>query len=145
MGLLTKEGFRTKLIQANDGFNLYDLVEFRHFMKFINQEIKSPIISDEIWELAKNRLQTTYKNSECLDICLNLLDEFEQANNRKYKTDLEIFIKESQFEDFYKSGQQEIVISTIHKAKGREFDSVYMLMNKVSYDNDENKRKIYVA
>ena len=145
MGLLTKEGFRTKLIQANDGFNLYDLVEFRHFMKFINQEIKSPIISDEIWELAKNRLQTTYKNSECLDICLNLLDEFEQANNRKYKTDLEIFIKESQFEDFYKSGQQEIVISTIHKAKGREFDSVYMLMNKVSYDNDENKRKIYVG
>ncbi len=145
VGLLKKEGFSAKLIQANDGFNLSDLAEFRYFMKIINQEVNSPVISDEIWNNTINRFKETYKQSECLDICLNLLEDFEQVNSSRYKTDLELFIRESKLEELYKNGQEEIVVSTIHKSKGREFDSVYILMNNVNYDNDECKRKIYVG
>ncbi|HHX57156.1 MAG TPA: AAA family ATPase, partial [Clostridiales bacterium] len=145
VGLLKKEGIKANLIQANDGFNLSDLVEFRYFMKIINQEVKSPVISDEIWNDAKNRLKQAYRKSKCLDICLNLLEDFEQVNSWKYKTDLELFIRESKLEELYKNGQEEIIVSTIHKSKGREFDSVYMMMNNVDYHNDECKRKIYVG
>ncbi|NLD48671.1 MAG: ATP-binding domain-containing protein, partial [Clostridiaceae bacterium] len=40
-----------------------------------------------------------------------------------------------------------IYVSTIHKAKGREFDTVYLLLNMFSFSiqNDEEKRKLYVA
>ncbi len=145
VGLLKKEGFSAKLIQANDGFNLSDLAEFRYFMKIINQEVNSPVISNDIWDDTINRFKETYKQSDCLDICLNLLEDFEQVNSSKYKTDLELFIRESKLEELYKNGQEEIVVSTIHKSKGREFYSVYMLMNNVNYDNDECKRKIYVG
>lgn len=36
-------------------------------------------------------------------------------------------------------------MSTIHKAKGREFDSVYMLLNNIKVNTDEELRKLYVG
>lgn len=36
-------------------------------------------------------------------------------------------------------------VSTIHKSKGREFDDVYMMLDNVCADNDEERRKIYVG
>lgn len=145
MGLLMKEGIKARLIQSNDGFNLYNLAEVRYFIKMLLLNMKSPIISDEIWVKAKNSVKERYNGSECLEVCLNMLNEFEKVNVKKYYTDFEMFVKESQYADFYENKQDEIIVSTIHKSKGREFDSVYMLLNKVAYDNDEQRRKIYVG
>jgi ATP-dependent DNA helicase RecQ len=142
-GLLIKEGYNARLIQENSGFNLYDLAEFRYLFKVINKETQSPVISDEIWEAAKTKLRAVYAQSSCLDNCLNLLEEFERGT--KYKADLEILIRESKFEDFYKFNDGEIVVSTIHKAKGREFDSVYLLISNGGYYSQETRRQIYVG
>jgi ATP-dependent DNA helicase RecQ len=38
-----------------------------------------------------------------------------------------------------------VYVSTIHKSKGREFDTVYLLLKNVYANNDEEKRKLYVA
>jgi len=143
--LLSKEGFNAKLIQSNEGFWLYNLAELRYFMKILDKDSKSGFISDNDWEDAKNLLITNYKNSECLNHCLTILEDFEQANSQKYKTDFEIFVKESKYEDFYRYGQEEILVSTVHKSKGREFDRVYMMQNDVSTYTPETKRKIYVG
>lgn len=145
MGVLMKEGIKARLIQSNDGFNLYNLAEVRYFIKILNQNTKSPIISDEVWESAKKKLKERYDGSECLEVCLNMINEFADTNIKKYLTDFKVFISESQYSDFYKDKQGEVIVSTIHKSKGREFDNVYMLLNKVSYSNDEQKRKIYVG
>jgi len=54
-----------------------------------------------------------------LESCLNLIKEFEAANPKyKYKSDLEIFIRESVLEDFIGENIETIFVSTIHKAKG---------------------------
>lgn len=147
LGLLTKHGIRAKLIQSMDGFRLYDLAEIRFFLKAIDRRQGSaPIISDTVWNDAKERLRTAYHDSSCLENCLNLISDFEQVNSYgKYRSDLEEFIKESRYEDFYSDNRETIFVSTIHKAKGREFDSVYLLLDHVHLQNDADRRKLYVG
>ncbi len=145
VGLLYKNGIRATLIQSNDGFYLYNLVEIRMFLKFVNKDEKSPVISEAIWNDAKNKLNTTYANSSCLGLCIRLIIDFEETNSIKYKTDFIEYIRESKIEDFYGNDNSSIIVSTIHKAKGREFDTVYMLLDNSFVNTDENKRKIYVG
>ena len=86
-----------------------------------------------------------YSGSPCLEICKNLLRDFEAINPTKYRTDLEEFIKESNYEDFYDDEREVIYVSTIHKAKGREFDAVYLMLSGNTAISDEEKRKLYVG
>ena len=38
-----------------------------------------------------------------------------------------------------------MIVSTMHKAKGREFDSVYIMLDDYQIHSDEEKRTLYVA
>lgn len=145
LGLLTKSGIRAKLIQSLDGFRLYNLVEVRYFLKKIDAGLKSPVISNDLWNRAKEHLFDAYAGSPCLEICGNLIRDFEETNPTKYRTDLEEFIRESNYEDFYPDDHEIVFISTIHKAKGREFDTVYMMLDGNTVATDEEKRKLYVG
>jgi len=130
-------------------FKFSDLAEVRYFTKKINQEIeKNPsslIIPESIWKLAKESLISKYKDSEVLENCLNMIEDFENTNKAKFISDLQEFIDESAFEDFYRQDNNAVFISTIHKSKGREFDTVYLMIRGKVRDEDEEKRKIYVA
>lgn len=145
LGLLNMHRIRAKLIQSNDGFRLYNLAEIRFFLKQIDKRLQSSKIPEDVWNKAKQSLFDRYKTSACLEICKNLISDFETVNPNKYRSDLEEFIKESNYEDFYGDDKESVTVSTIHKAKGREFDVVYMLINRVNIDNDEMKRRIYVG
>ena len=145
LGLLNRNNVPAKLIQSTDGFQMYNLAEVRYFLKQIDCELKTPVISDALWKSTKERLERFYGKSSCYEICLKMILDFEKINKTKYRTDLEEFIKESKYEDFYTEEKETILVSTIHKSKGREFDTVYMLLNNVSCVNDEEKRKIYVG
>ena len=75
-----------------------------------------------------------------------MISDFEKINPySKYRTDLEEFIKESKFEDFYTDDRETIFVSTIHKSKGREFDSVWLLLNHIVLHDDDERRKLYVG
>lgn len=147
LSLLTRRGIRGKLVQSMDGFRLYDLAEIRFFLKTIDRhQGPAPVISDTAWNDAKDRLRTVYQDSSCLENCLNLIADFEQVNSYgKYRSDLEEFIRGSRYEDFYSDDRETVFISTIHKAKGREFDSVYLLLDHVSLQSDADRRKLYVG
>lgn len=104
------------------------------------------MISDELWEYAKSELKRAYSGSSCLENCLNMIEDFKQTKGyTTYRTDLEEFIRQSQYEDFYSNDLGAVCVSTIHKAKGREFDSVYMLLNNIKVNTDEELRKLYVG
>ena len=146
VGLLHKHKRRAQLMRSMDGFRLTNLAEVRFFLEQIDQELSSPVISRENWKNAIKSLEEIFAGSACLPQCLRMLKEFESVNNKiKYRTDLEEFIAESNYEDFYDDEREGIVVSTIHKAKGREFDYVYLLLNNQFLKIEEEKRKIYVA
>lgn len=144
-GLLQEHGVRAKLIQSVDGFKLTNLVEIRYLLKTIDRGLQTPVISDEKWDQARQKLIDQYADSACLENCLNLMREFEMVHETKYRRDLEEYISESNYEDFYTQEQETVFVSTIHKAKGREFDSVFMLLNGAIATSDEEKRKLYVG
>lgn len=142
--LLNKKGFRARLIQSNEGFLLYDLAEIRYFLEQLKED-NVPVISDERWERAMEQLRKKYLRSDNLEACINLLEQFDKVSPKKYYTDLEGYLREVRFEDFYSSNKGEICVSTIHKSKGREFDWVYMILNGRRNLSDEQRRSIYVG
>ena len=143
-GLLTCEGVPAKLIQSMDGFDLCHLAELRCFLNALEEDVISPVIDDRQWENAKKRMARTYENSVCLPLCRRLLDTFASVNKTKYRTDLLEFVHESKPEDFFDSGGA-VLISTIHKSKGRQFDAVSMLLDGYDFSTDEKKRAVYVG
>lgn len=145
-GLLLKRELKASLIQSNDSFNLYDLLEIRYFVEQINSDISSPKISDHTWDKSKQELQKKYGNSTKIEIVNGLIKEFEETSKYgKYKSDLDLFIKESKLEDFLLQNGETIFVSTMHKAKGREFDNVFLLLENFVFACDEEKRLLYVA
>ena len=48
-------------------------------------------------------------------------------------------------EDFFNENGETIFVSTIHKAKGKEFDNVFLLLDNYPIQTDEQKRLLYVA
>ena len=145
-GLLLKNEIQARLIQTNDGFSLYNLLEVRFFLNQLNQADDVYIISDDVWDDAKRGLTDKFSRSSRLEICLNILRDFEATNpKKKYKSDLEIFIRESKLEDFYNEGGETIFVSTIHKAKGKEFDNVFLMLDNFNASTDQARRLLYVA
>ena len=153
LSLLLKKGIQAQLIQSMDGFSLSNLAEVRYFMKKTdassnhkgNYIQQSPIIPDDLWNDSKEKLQTEYKDSLCLENCLEMLNVFESITVRKYRTDFKEFVKESQYEDFYPEKRGAVYVSTIHKSKGREFDSVYIMLDNHKIEQNADLRKLYVA
>ena len=145
LGVLRQKNIPTKLIQSMGELGIYDIAEIRYFLKSLNNDITSPVISNEQWERALDELQEKYHDSTCMPVINNILHTFNESNEKKYRTDFEMFLRESKIEDFYTEEKDVVTISTMHKSKGREIDNVYMLINKVDMRSDEDKRKLYVG
>ena len=148
LALLHSHGIKAKLVQSMDGLRFWNLAEVRYFLKKIDQslkETKSPIIPDDIWETAKHQTYQKYASSLALQYLHRSLQIFEQTNRAKYYSDLKEFVFESSVEDFCNITESDIVVSTIHKAKGHEFDHVLMLITHPEHPTDEILRRYYVG
>ncbi len=146
LDLLLKRDVPAKLIQTNDGFNLSAMAEIRYFMDMLHIRDEGAVIADEDWKSAKTGLYTTFSRSDKLDICDNLIKAFESVNRKtKYKTDFETFVKESCLEDFVSADLSSVIVSTMHKVKGKEFDTVFLLLNDFQQKDDSDRRLLYVA
>lgn len=144
--LLLKNRVQSKLIQSNDGFYFYDLAEVRFFMNCLQMDDGVFVITDEIWKNAALELRNNFTTSTKLELVLNFIKDFEAANPiKKYKSDLETFVRESKLEDFFSQNGETIFVSTMHKAKGREFDNIFLLLDHLNTTSDESKRLLYVA
>ncbi len=144
-GLLKKEGISSRLIQTNEGFDLNNIVELRYFMQCIDNEGASSFISNDVWDKARQSLAAAYAESGSLNICLRIIDAFASVNIRKYRSDFTEFLSESRLEDFINAESGVVTVSTMHKAKGREFDHVYMMLDNYDFSSDERLRVAYVG
>lgn len=145
-GLLLKSGLQAKLIQSNDGFNLYNLAEVRFFLSQLNLADDITVISDDRWLSATKALADKLGKSNKLEICQNIIKDFEAVNpKKKYKSDLEVFIRESELANFISGNGETIFVSTIHKAKGKEFDNIFLMLDTINLATDESRRQLYVA
>ena len=145
VALLRKRGINGKLIQSLDGFRFWNLAEVRAFLKYIDGRVNTPLISDDLWEAAKGVVYEKYEQSQSLTYLKRCVELFEQTNKTKYISDFKEFVFESSVEDFCDLSDVEVVVSTIHKAKGREFDDVYMLISDNYRKDDDLMLRYYVG
>ena len=145
VALLRKHGLSSKLVQSMDGFRFWNMAEVRMFIKLIDKDTHSPLIPENVWEKAKMKTYEKYADSLSLRYLQRCILLFEQTNKAKYITDLKEFVFESSVEDFCDLSGADVVVSTIHKAKGREFDDVYMLITEPQHLTDEVLRRYYVG
>lgn len=145
VALLRKRDVSCELIQSLEGFRMWNLAEMRYFLRQISNNSHTPMVSDDIWEMAKRKTFDKYAKSQSLVYVQQCISLFEQTNKSKYLTDFREFVFESSVEDFCDISHSKVVVSTIHKAKGREFDDVYMLINGTHKVNDDLLRRYYVA
>ena len=145
VALLRKHGIQSKLIQSMEGFRFSNLAEVKYLLKYISKKLSTPLIPDELWEEAKRATFTKYDGSLSVPYLEQCVKQFEQIYRAKYSTDLWEFVFESSVEDFCDVSNAEVVVSTIHKAKGREFDDVYMLIADSPYKDEKLFRQLYVG
>ena len=145
-GMLLKAGLPARLIQANEGFSLYNLVEIRYFMQCIGLHEDGAAVDEEEWEESKRNLYSVYGRSSRYELCAGLIKAFESEYRKsRYKSDFEVFVRESSAEDFVETGTSEIIVSTMHKTKGKEYDNVVIMLDNFKCDKDEERRLLYVA
>lgn len=143
--MINKTGRKARLIQSNDGFRLTDMAEFRYFM--LSLESSSGItVSKESWDMAKEAMKMKYPDNENLPAALKAISVFENEHQGiRYISDFENFIAESKYEDFSEVNKSEIIVSTIHKSKGCEYDNVFVSLKDMPDAYDNEKRAVYVA
>lgn len=146
--LLQKHDIPVKLIQSNDGFSVFDIWEIRRLIELVHLDESDTTISDELWLNAKQTLKQEFHSSTKYEIAIGMIRTFERLYPKvKYKSDLTTLIRDSILENFYTIGKDTIVVTTIHKAKGKEFDNVFLLLDNFqrSLEREEYKRLLYVG
>lgn len=145
VALLRQHGIKAKLVQSMGNFRFWNMAEVRFFLKYMEKHANSPLLSDELWEEAGQATFAAYSGSLSLTYVKRCMELFEQTNKAKYFSDFKEFVFESSVEDFCDTSGAEVVVSTIHKAKGREFDDVYMLIAVEEPEKARPRRRHYVG
>lgn len=139
---LERRGLRATVAQSMGGFRFGNLAEVRYFLKQLGSKKEEAIIPSIRWQEAKQHTLETYATSTCLNIMKHFFADFEMTHRAYYHSDLQEYIFESNIEDFIAADDQSVFVSTIHKAKGREFDTVYLL-SPVPDGRDVNEMRAY--
>jgi len=143
---LNDAGFVSKLIQGNTQIRLKDMDEVHYFITQLALKEGMYTVDEETWAHAKQALYKRYARSENLSMCKKLLENFEiSVGKNKYVTDFFFFLRESKIEDFIQVEYETIQVSTMHRSKGREFDTVIIILDQFVDRTDEQKRVLYVA
>ena len=137
---IEQRGLHATVAQSMGEFRFGNLTEVRYFLKQLGRNDIS--ISKEKWQEAKQRTLETYASSTCLNVMKHFFADFEATRQVYYRSDLREYIFESNIEDFIAADDKSIFVSTIHKAKGREFDTVYLL-SPVPDGRDINDMRAY--
>lgn len=60
-------------------------------------------------------------------------------------SDFETYLRESRLETFISGGESEVMVSTIHKSKGCEYDNVHISLKGLRMITDKERRAVYVG
>lgn len=142
---------KANYILEKEGFKLGNLAEFWEFLECL----KMGLNKNEAYQ----KISEKYRNSHNLSLFKQALKHFEKeySEDLDYLKDFdeklaqsiltahfENFLQELSFDEFEYSAH--IIISTMHKAKGKEFDFVFIVLREnFQFDENAEKRLLYVA
>ncbi|PKL77063.1 MAG: hypothetical protein CVV27_07145, partial [Candidatus Melainabacteria bacterium HGW-Melainabacteria-1] len=146
--LLKQQGLPARLLMQLDHFQLKNLLELQLFNHHL-QSYADPahgLISAAQWQACREKVHKQCKGSQALVLLDHLLADFQAGHEKLYSSDWESWLGEIRWEDVYDRAEQgTILVSTMHKAKGKEFDQVWFALDHFNLRGEADYRAIYVA
>lgn len=144
---LEELGYKTRVLAGFDGFSLALLAEIRFMTVCLKERVKdSGLIFDDDWRDSLRLFKSRFYQTQHYPTCIEIFKKFHQAYpDRKLLVDWFEYVREIKMEDAIHSDTNSIVVSTMHKAKGKEFNHVWILLENYNFSKAEAKRLVYVA
>ena len=111
--MLVNNGMQAKLIQSNEGFNLYNLFEIRYFINELNLDGDTYTIGGDIWENAKGSYLTGLQHHSRY---VRDIKDFETLTHTKtkYRSDRNAY---TGIKHGISDRRKQSFLSTMHKAR----------------------------
>ena len=145
--LFMERNIPVQLVAQRNGYHIKNLIEFETFNHWLKREAdkESGQIDSQVFDGLVDKMKTEYVHSKELKTFLFVVDLFK--SNRKYlfKADWFDLINQLRPEDLVPEEKGSIWLSTMHKSKGKEFDTVYLYLDNYQLNSPDEYRLFYVA
>lgn len=144
---LEELGHKTRLIAGFDGFSLDSLEEIRSMTTFLKDRVnESGLIFEDDWRDSVLLFKQKFKGTPHYTACIEVFRKFHHAYpDKKLIIDWYEYVREIKMQDATNPDSSSIFVSTMHKAKGKEFNHVWLLLEDYDFSDTEAKRLVYVA
>jgi len=145
--MLEQNGINARLIISDIHFAVSDLLELRTFTFYLEKQKDESFgrIEEQYWYQCVQSIRRDFSKSINLSLFQELISLFENSYPQKTISEWTTFLDEIKVEDAYIPKKDTIVVSTMHKSKGKEFDNVYIMLRNYFLKTDEQRRLLYVA
>lgn len=150
--ILREKGLPVQFIASRDDFNLANLYELKRFQQhlFKQSEKETGEISVEAWRKAVEDARftfSTYTDWPLLERIIQQYDHSTAGKNHLIKSrhSWREYCQSLRMEDLFEPEKGKIFVSTMHKAKGKEFNHVHLLLDAFNITEEEDRRVVYVA
>ena len=137
--LLLEQGLKAKYLLNHEGFRLAQLIEIYRLNGLLEGQ---DLNENKLWQ-AYDSLVQRFKDSKNLPLVKEVIQEFINGHEVYTPSLWQAYLDEIASEQFINQSKK-VLVSTIHKAKGKEFDCVILLARHRHVD-DELRRLFYVG
>lgn len=145
--LLRQRGIPAQLLAEQSGFQVRQILEVAAFSHWLAKTIKdqSGSILDEDWKKVRDHTLRHFRHSGNLELIRRLIQSFESVNPKKFQSNWNQYLREIRPSDLYAPEEERLLVATMHKVKGKEFDNVFILLQHYPMQTEEQRRVLYVA
>ena len=119
---LQHRGVPVTFIDDRAGFRAEMLEECAVFLESLDDDM---VISAEHYREALDRLRARFSRSIVVDAIIDALQRYADSVGTIYRSDLEEMLANTPAAELMQPEGSDVIVSTYHKAKGRQFDTVY--------------------
>jgi ATP-dependent DNA helicase RecQ len=141
---LKQEGIPALQGSSEIDFRIKDMEEISYFTARLRETAHEREIPPDLWLELRSKIIKNYGKAKHIEEALAIIDRFREIYTHLFYREWINYILEMHINDFTTTGSG-ITVSTIHRAKGREYDTVYLMVPDYDYTTDENLRLLYVA
>ncbi len=139
---LYERGHNPKYLLSGLGFRLKNIAELYDLNRYIQSYSEERILTERVFEEGFGAICQKYSGSKKLHFVEKVIERFLQEHKTPYLTMWQSFLQGLDFYNFEENA--DIVTSTMHKSKGKEFDQVTVLIPEREHTG-EWLRLLFVA
>lgn len=145
--LLQRHGVAARHVGGNDDFALGRLREWRAFGRMLREAHPGVgVMPLETWRPVRDRFLERLQDNRHRDDIADLFSRFEDdARGRIDPGEWAAYLREIRVGDVAQATGDTVFVSTMHKAKGREFTNVFVHLDDFRMDKEAELRLLYVA